>query len=107
MQRLELNLGSTSAGRSQLAGRTRHATRAQILEAGGNPTLADAPEQLAIGDVQHALEERIGQLHRTALITVAELPRGERGAAEAALVGRLADQYEHPRPRAVGHSTAQ
>ena len=107
MEEIETDRGAPSSGGGQLAGGACHAAGAEVLETRGNPALAQTPEELGVGDVQHALEERIGKLHRAALIALSQLVRGEGRAAESALVGRLAHEHERPGARALGDPAPQ
>ena len=104
---VEVDFGATPAGCGQLAGGARHAARAEVLETGRDSPRAQARKGLEVRHREHPLEERIGELHRRPPVLAAEPLRGEGGAAEAALVGRLADQHEGPRALALGHPAPQ
>jgi hypothetical protein len=90
----------------KLARRAGDAAGAEVLVAGRNAALANPAARLVARDAQHALEERVGQLHRAAIVVGAERVGGERRAAEAAVVRGLADEHEHPLVRALGHAAA-
>jgi len=63
--------------------------------------LSHAPERLGVRDVEHALEERVGELDRAALITPSSSEANE-APPKPLLVGGLADQHERPRAVASG-----
>jgi hypothetical protein len=107
MHALEPHVRPHAARVGQLARHARDAAGAQVLEADRPALRARAGEHRLIRDDEHALEERIGQLDRAALVLLGvEHARGERGAAETRRVGRLAHEHEREVAAARRHARA-